>query len=532
MFRLAYTAAGENRFLTLNRERATVGRQEGNDLVLSDHTVSRRHAEFVRAAEGFMVKDLGARNGVSVNGNRVQQALLKVGDIVTLGLFELRFEEELSERVRIAPSQTESPVPSGTIIRSVDEIRGELEAAGLAQPPPGQEAEQIGRLARNSKILAVLADMSRTLISAKDLNEVLEKIMDVIMEHVQAQRGVLLLSDPHTGELAPRVVRQAASSCETIQISQTIARKAFDEGVAILTQDAQMDERFQAGMSIRMLGIRSALCVPLKLQEKVLGLIYVDTPLKAKAYAGFDLDLLSALAGFGAVAIQQAELRARLQEERVAKLRLERYHSPAVVAQILSSGESSGAFTLEVREMNVSVLFADIVGFTTLSEDMAPREVALLLNDYFSRMAEVIFKHDGTLDKFIGDAIMAVFGAPIEAEDHAARAVRCALEMREALKEFNEGTLPGRPPLNFRIGINSGHVVAGDIGSVRRMEYSVLGNTVNLASRFQSEVAAPGQIAVGEATFQACKSEFKFEKLSKVKVKGISKPITAYEVTG
>ncbi len=532
MFRLVYSANGENRFLTLDRERATVGRQAGNDLVLDDHTVSRRHAEFERSPNGWIVRDLGARNGVSVNGSRVKERLLGAGDVVTLGLFELRFEEELSEKVRIAPSQSEMPVPSGTIIRSVDDIRSELEAARLSKTSPGEDAEQVGRLARNSKILAVLADMSRTLISAKDLDEVLEKIMDVVMEHVQAQRGVLLLAGT-PGSLEPRVVRQGGDSAsETIQISQTIARKAFDEGVAILTQDAQMDERFQAGMSIRMLGIRSALCVPLKLEEKVLGLIYVDTPLKVKAYADFDLDLLSALAGFGAVAIKQAELRAKLQEERVAKLRLERYHSPAVVAQILSSGESSGAFSLEVREMNVSILFADIVGFSTLSEDMAPREVAMLLNDYFSRMAEVIFKHDGTLDKFIGDAIMAVFGAPLEAEDHATRAVSCALEMKEALKEFNQGTLPGRPPLNFRIGINSGHVVAGDIGSVRRMEYSVLGNTVNLASRFQSEVAAPGQIAVGEATYLACKERYKFEKLGKVKVKGITKPIAAYEVTG
>ena len=132
MFRLAYAIQGENKFLTLDRERATVGRQEGNDLVLDDHTVSRRHAEFVREQDGWMVRDLGSRNGVSVNGTRVKQRVLNPGDIITLGLFELKFEEELSERVRIAPSQTEIPVPSGTIIRSVDDIRGELEAARLA----------------------------------------------------------------------------------------------------------------------------------------------------------------------------------------------------------------------------------------------------------------------------------------------------------------------------------------------------------------------------------------------------------------
>ncbi len=531
MYRLSYKVAGEHRFLVLNRERFTIGRMDENDLVLQDHTVSRNHAELLLRPEGWYIRDLGARNGVSVNGQLVKESVLAEGDTVTLGLFELKFEQELSEKVQLKSGGQVLPIPEGTIIRSVDEIRNQLQAASMVQPA-GADPEQVGRLARNGRILAVLSNMSRTLISATDLSEVLEKIMDVTFQHVQAQRGVLLLEDPATGALEPRIVRQAGGPSETIQISQTIARKSFEEGVAILCQDAQLDDRFQAGMSIRMLGIRSALCVPLKLEDKVLGLIYVDTPLKVKAYGDFDLDLLSALSGFAAVAIHQAELRARLQEERVAKTRLERYHSPAVVERILSSADTAGAFNLEVRELEASILFADIVGFSTLSEDMAPREVALMLNAYFSRMADVIFQHDGTLDKFIGDAIMAIFGAPIPTRDHAARAVRCALEMREALKEFNAEGTSGSPPLNFRIGINSGRVVAGDIGSVRRMEYSVLGNTVNLASRLQSMVASPGQIAVGEATYEACRDLFEFQPLSKVKVKGISRPVTAYEVKG
>ncbi|OYW00146.1 MAG: hypothetical protein B7X11_04745, partial [Acidobacteria bacterium 37-65-4] len=315
----------------------------------------------------------------------------------------------------------------------------------------------------------------------------LEKVMDVIFQHVQAQRGVILLAEAAGGELAPRMVRQAGGGTDTIQISRSIARKAFEEGVAILCQDAQVDPRFQGGESIRFLGIRSALCVPLMVEGKVIGLIYVDTPVRVKAYDEFDLDLLSALSGYLAVGIEQARLREALESERRVRSRLERYHSPAVVDQILGKGKRGEAPSLEVREVEATVLFADLVGFTSLTEHMPPPQVANMLNDYFSVMTDVIFANGGTLDKFIGDAIMAIFGAPVLTTDHAHRAVRCALGMREALGRLNAEN-PDGPQLLFRIGINTGPVVAGDIGSVRRMDYTVLGAAVNAASRLESEV--------------------------------------------
>jgi adenylate cyclase len=202
-----------------------------------------------------------------------------------------------------------------------------------------------------------------------------------------------------------------------------------------------------------------------------------------------------------------------------------------VVSRILDAGETGEAFTLEVREVTGTIFFSDLVGFTTLTEHMPPGEVASMLNEYFSRMADIIFQHEGTLDKFIGDAIMAIFGAPIDSEDHARRAVLCALEMKKALREFNEENAQSRT-LRFRIGINTGPVVAGDIGSIRRMEYTVLGTTVNVASRLESEVAEPGQIVVGEETYKAIKDEFVCERVGRVKVKGLSQPLVVYEVKG
>ena len=183
----------------------------------------------------------------------------------------------------------------------------------------------------------------------------------------------------------------------------------------------------------------------------------------------------------------------------------------------------------EVRE--VSVLFADIVGFTTMSEKMSPAAVSLLLNDYLSRMTDVIFKHEGTLDKYIGDAIMAVFGAPLDMPDHAVRAILAALEMRERLEEFNRERRGG-PHLKIRIGINTGKAVAGEIGSINKKEYTVLGDTVNTASRLESSVAKPMMVVIGENTYLAVRDQFDCRSLEKQKLKGKELEVTVYEVVG
>jgi adenylate cyclase len=171
------------------------------------------------------------------------------------------------------------------------------------------------------------------------------------------------------------------------------------------------------------------------------------------------------------------------------------------------------------------------VGFTTMSEKMSPAAVSLLLNDYFSRMTDIIFKYEGTLDKYIGDAIMAVFGAPLDMPDHAVRAIRTALEMRERLEEFNAERKEG-PTIRIRIGINSGKAVAGELGGINKKEYTVLGDTVNTASRLESSVAKPMMIVVGENTYEAAKSEFSCRSLGKATLKGKEKEVTVFEVLG
>ncbi|MGC8764233.1 MAG: adenylate/guanylate cyclase domain-containing protein [Acidobacteriota bacterium] len=527
---LTYQAEGETRKFLLQKERISLGRMPDCDLIVPDHTVSRRHAELLMTPEGWKIADLGSRNGTRVNGEPVEERLLQPGDEVSLGSFSFRFEEDPRTRVRLTSTDEDSVVTEGTIVRSLEEIQRELDPGALEAPPAGAGEEEGKRLARLGRILSVLSEVSRTLLAAPDVEGVLEKILDVLFEYLPARQAVILLKNPQTGEMEPRAVRQAGKGTAPIRVSQSIVRRAAEEGVAILCHDAQVDPRFKAGESIRFLGIRSALCVPLQLEEKVLGILYADTPLKAQAFNDFHLDLLSALSGYAAMGIRQAELRAAVEAERRAKARLERYHSPSVVRRILSR-ERGEAVGLEVREATATVLFADLVGFTSMTEHMPPSEVAAMLNACFSRMTDVIFGHEGTLDKFIGDCVMAVFGAPIPLNDHAVRAVRCALDMRWALEALNREQ-KDRPPLAFRFGLNSGPMVAGDIGSMRRMEFTVLGTTVNAASRIETAVARPGQILVGESTYLLARDAFRFRKVGDVEVKGLSKPLAVYEVLG
>jgi adenylate cyclase len=314
-------------------------------------------------------------------------------------------------------------------------------------------------------------------------------------------------------------------------VSKTIADRVMHDRVSILTSDAIVDPRFGAGDSIRFHGIRSAMCAPLWNKDEVIGIIHVDSPMLTNCFTVNDLDLLTALANYAAVAVERARLNRKIVAEEKKRERLGRFLSPQVASRILAASDTQGAElgAPEVRE--VSVLFADISGFTSMSEKMSPSAVALLLNEYLSRMTEVIFRYEGTLDKYIGDAIMAVFGAPLDMPDHAQRAIRTALEMQERLAEWNAERREG-PELRIRIGINTGKAVAGEIGSVNKKEYTVLGDTVNIASRLESSVAKPGNVVIGENTRIAVGARFDCKELGSFSLKGKTREVQVFEVLG
>jgi adenylate cyclase len=199
------------------------------------------------------------------------------------------------------------------------------------------------------------------------------------------------------------------------------------------------------------------------------------------------------------------------------------------VDQILKSSQSKEAPALQAQRCQISVLFADISGFTRMSEGMEPLVLAGILNRTFEAMTDQIFSRGGTLDKYIGDAIMAFFGAPSPDPDHARHAIDAAVAMQETLYALNAARPEGYPELQMRIGINSGEAFAGDIGCEKRMDYTVMGSAVNLASRLESSVAKPGQIVVGPSTADLVGPD-NLRQLGAFSLKGIEQDVRPFEV--
>ena len=233
------------------------------------------------------------------------------------------------------------------------------------------------------------------------------------------------------------------------------------------------------------------------------------------------------LEGIASVAFENGQLTERVRRETLARTNLERFFTPSVAARIVSCEDTVGPGG---DKRPVAVLFSDIRGFTAISERMNPFQMAKLLSDYFSEMVDCVFRHGGTLDKFMGDALMAQWGAPVSAPDDVDRALRAAFDMLAALDKLNaRWAIEGRPTMQAGIGLNYGEAFAGNIGSARRLEYTVIGDTVNTASRLCS-AAAPGEILITEHFQEALASAPKSAPVPEIILKGKAHPVPVYRV--
>jgi adenylate cyclase len=265
-----------------------------------------------------------------------------------------------------------------------------------------------------------------------------------------------------------------------------------------------------------MYGIRSAICVPLFGAETLVGAIYVDNLNANKKFSRDDLSILTTIGNLAAISIEEADLRENLRREREARQCLMRYHSPQVVDEIIKVGG-----ICDVIEKMITVVFIDIKNFTKLSENLGPMGSATLLNEYFDIIIEEVFRHKGSIDKFIGDAVMAIFGPPFYKKDYTEMAVKAAIHIQKKIKKLNK--------YEIRIGINTGPAVVGNIGSVKRMEYTAIGDTVNIASGLE-RMAGSGKIYVGETTYRQIKDIFPVNPVGIQKVKGKIMEVDVYEV--
>jgi adenylate cyclase len=422
-------------------------------------------------------------------------------------------------------------VANATIVRPLADFTAQYRIEGLAIPSASRR-EASPELDYAQRIVSLMTRLASLLISADVVPEVLERAMGIAFEALTVDRGFILLRDDD-GQVRCALARWGDqvehSPQEEVPVSRTIVETVMEDRVALLTHDALADERFALGESIRVHGIRSAMCVPLWSGERIIGVLQVDSPLLVGRFEQRDLDFVTAVANYTAVAVERLRNGERIQVEQRLRSRLERYHSPVVIEEILKQEESAGPAGLRMTE--ATVLFADLVGFTALAEELPATEVADLLRNFFNDAADAIFATSGTLDKFIGDCVMAFFGAPIEQPDHAQRAVRAALAILEAQAERNERRQEqGLSPLLCRIAINSGPVVVGDVGSDGRVDYTVLGNTVNVAARLEQSVAEAGQVVIGPETSRLLAGAWPLVSLGPQRLKGLQQTITAYRV--
>ncbi len=501
--------------------------------------------------------------------------------------------------------------------------------------------------------LAALATTGQLVNSSLELDAVLRSVMDNIVRLTNAERGFLMLRDEN-GEMVLRMARnwdQVTIPASELTISSTVVQSVIGSGEPLLTTNAQDDSRLMSKESIVAFNLRSILCVPLKVRDDVIGVIYADNRVRSGIFAETERDLLSAFADQAAVALENARLFSSLRRSltEVTELKgltddifasiasgvvtadiqnritlcnraaaamlgtsapeligrmlgealpalageietalaevhatdqpivgleispvlpgretvtwrlnlsplkdaegrtrgativmddlterrrleaqrrlLERMVSPAVLDRIDPNRLEMGGDLAEI-----TILFADIRGFSTYSEGQTPGEVVEVLNRYLAAAAEAILNEEGTVDKFLGDAVMAWFNAPLPQPDHTLRAVRAALALRDAVEKLHR-ELPESSRLSFGMGIHFGEALLGWIGNEKRLEYTAISDGVNTAWRIQ-ENAARGQILISREAYERIQDQVEAVPVTPLVVKGRARAIEVFEVHG
>ena len=528
--------------VSLAKEETRFGRSEDSDVVLVADEVSRNHARICRVGKKMVLFDLQSLNGTYVNRQRIVERVLSHLDEIWFGSrCHLVFRDDTGHNL---DAEEDTPaVAQDDLARNMDKIREEMDRVGnsmtmIGRPTPSHESagvkedveatpDEIVKMSRAYRRLAALHQASQIMASGFDLRERLAQVLDMVMETMEADRGFVMLREEGTNNLNVKVAREMGRELSASSPSMGIAGRAAIDGESVLMVDSDSDREFGMRESIIRSEIVSAMCVPLKIDDRILGSIYVDS---RKAHVTFneeDLELFASLGSQSALAIDNVQLHEQVLAAEMKRQEFGRFLSPAIVDKIMAEEK---AVELGGNKTEVSTLFCDIRGFTNTAERISPTELVQMLNEYFASMTEIIFQYQGTLDKYVGDEIMAVFGAPVEIENHCLAAVSAGVAIQKLNAELNETReKEGRPVIQLGVGIDSGEVTAGYFGSPMRMEYTVMGDRVNTASRFCS-LAGPGQVLVGKETWSHIEGKVEGKHIGAVRLKGKELEVDAYEI--
>lgn len=440
-----------------------VGRSPESEIQVPDLDASKRHAEILPfSGGGWRVRDCGSRNGTWKNGERIDgRAALAVGDVLRVGRTKLTLRRRTSSETIVVAA-----MPS----RLEDDFR------------PAQEIDDPIHLRADYEKLRLANRLSRGLSTGADIVGVLEQVLSFAVEVFGGGSGAVL-----------RVQKSKVTvlAGELVDVSSTVLKRVVESREALVLADANDDPALAGAHSIMALGIRSVMAVPLVVDEEVHSVLLVQSESRARPFLHKDLRLLMGLSSQVASALQLRMLVERRERDAATRAHLSRFLAPELVEQVVS-----GDLRLERggRVAEIAVLFCDIRGFVPFAEKIGAESTMRMLNRYFDELVAEVFAHGGMVDKFVGDELMAVWGIPRAGEDDVARCLQCALAIQRRVARLDaELRHQGMPPLACGIGVNAGPALVGLVGAARRMQFTSIGDTVNVASRLCS-IAQSGQV--------------------------------------
>ena len=495
-------------------ETNSVGRSPSNQVQISDPLVSKQHCLIFADRDGnYSIKDLGSRNGTTVNKKRIHNdVVLRNGDEISLGTTSCMFHLD-------TVGSFEALDDERCQIMVFDQIY--LNSLKRSRFLPEKEIKDEKALRADYEKLRIAHELQRDIGLELDLTRIFNRILARTFEVLECDQAVILTADP-TGEMTVKAFKTRTPK-DKVVVSSTVIKRVQQEKVGIISTDALADKRFQEAVSIVSRNVRSSMAVPILYEEELLGIMIIESSAAIMAYTKKDLLLFNNIALQTANLIKMAEMARKIETDAATRERFQRLLSPNLAEMVVS-----GKLKVEKggEERIATTLFADIRGFTSMCEKMEASDVLILLNEFFEMMVEIAFSYEGTVDKFVGDMIMVVWGAPVAHSDDPRRAVQAALDMQAALERYNTGR---EHPIRIGIGINTDQLVAGYIGSTRTMSYSVIGDAVNIASRLCS-AAGPGKILISENTYRKIRKHFDTIEIDPVNAKGKSTPIKVFSV--
>jgi adenylate cyclase len=500
----------------------TIGRHPSNTICIGGKAVSKYHAVIRESGNEFIYEDLNSSNGSYYNELRIKEHEFQDGHEIRIGDASLVFKDKEAFDDISSLVNFEQFDPQKTQFQE----RVNLVEAGRFLPE--REVSDLSMLRVDYEKLRMGQELLQGMGTERDLKKLLDVISTHLISMFMADRCVILLVNS-AGDFEAKAVQSLDQLNSPVSVSQSVLKEVQASKSAVLLSDAGNEGDVAQSSSLMMMGIQSVMCSPILHNDKVIGAVQIDLRKGQGSFVKKDLQLLGGIVTYIAMAVTNAGLSQKIEKEAKTQAQFERLLSPSIVKQLITGKLKIGKAG-ELRQ--VTIMFADIRGFTSMSQKASPAAVVNMLNHYFERVVNIVFKYGGTIDKYIGDAVMVLFGAPIPMKKQEDAALACALEIQSMLTSWNQERVKHKSePIPVGIGINSGEVVVGSIGSSKTMQYTCVGNAVNIASRLTG-LARAGQVVASKATMVGVSVKTTCEKLPPADIKGIEGQVQAFLVKG